>query len=131
MIYLLAGSLVGSVIWIKEEVIVFGLVFAFLAAFQRRWRTRWLWFLLGGFLWWLADLIFFWATYGDPFTITKLLAEPFMVRLRSMSWVKHRHGVTSARSWSKSIIPACSAGWRWLGASQLCAGNPSQEFALC
>ena len=52
--------------WIKEEVIVFGLVFVFFAAFQRRWRTGWLWFLLGGFLFCVADLIFFWLAYGDP-----------------------------------------------------------------
>jgi hypothetical protein len=66
-LYFLAGLLAGWVFWIKEEVIVFGLVFVFFTAFQRRWRAGWLWFLLGGFLCCVADLIFFWVAYGDPF----------------------------------------------------------------
>ncbi len=66
-LYFLAGLLAGWVFWIKEEVIVFGLVFVIPAALQRRWRTGWLWFLLGGFLCCVADLIFFWIAYGDPF----------------------------------------------------------------
>jgi hypothetical protein len=65
-LYFFAGLLAGWVFWIKDEVIVFGLVFIFLGAFQRRWRNGWLWFLLGGFLCWTSDLIFFWAAYGDP-----------------------------------------------------------------
>jgi 4-amino-4-deoxy-L-arabinose transferase-like glycosyltransferase len=65
-LYFAAGLLAGWVFWIKEEVIVFGLVFVFFAAFQRRWRTGWLWFLLGGFLLCVADLIFFWLAYGNP-----------------------------------------------------------------
>ena len=65
--YFLAGLLAGWVFWIKEEVIVFGLVFLIFAAFQGRWRTGWLWFLLGGLLCCVADLIFFWLAYGDPF----------------------------------------------------------------
>lgn len=65
-LYFFAGGLAGWVFWIKDEVIVFGLLFVILAVSERRWRTRWLWFLLGGFLCWLSDLIFFWATYGDP-----------------------------------------------------------------
>jgi len=66
VLYFFAGLLAGWVFWIKEEVIVFGLVFVFLGAFQRRWHNGWLWFLLGGFLCWASDLIFFWAAYGDP-----------------------------------------------------------------
>jgi hypothetical protein len=66
VLYFSAGLLAGWVFWIKEEVIVFGLVFVFLGASQRRWRNGWLWFLFGGFLSWAADLIFFWAAYGDP-----------------------------------------------------------------
>jgi hypothetical protein len=66
-LYFLAGLLGGWVFWIKEEVIVFGLVFVVFAAFHGRWRTGWLWFLLGGFLCCVADLVFFWAAYGDPF----------------------------------------------------------------
>jgi hypothetical protein len=65
-LYFAAGLLAGWVFWIKEEVIVFGLVFVFFAAFQLRWRTGWLWFRLGGFLFCIADLIFFWLAYGDP-----------------------------------------------------------------
>lgn len=66
-LYFLAGLLAGWVFWIKEEVIVFGLVFVFFAAFERRWRIRWLWFLLGGVLCCVADLVFFWVAYGDLF----------------------------------------------------------------
>jgi 4-amino-4-deoxy-L-arabinose transferase-like glycosyltransferase len=66
-LYFLAGLLAGWVFWIKEEVIVFGLVFVIYAAFQGRWRIGWLWFVLGGFLCCVADLIFFWVAYGDPF----------------------------------------------------------------
>lgn len=66
-LYFLAGLLAGWVFWIKEEVIVFGLVFVIFAAFQGRWRPGWLWFLLGGLLCCVADLIFFWVAYGDPF----------------------------------------------------------------
>jgi hypothetical protein len=66
-LYFLAGLLAGWVFWIKEEVIVFGLVFIIFAAFERRWRAGWLWFLLAGFLCCVADLIFFWVAYGDPF----------------------------------------------------------------
>ena len=67
LLYFLAGLLAGWVFWIKEEVIVFGLIFVFFAAFQRRWRRGWVWFLLGGLIFCVADLIFFWVTYGDPF----------------------------------------------------------------
>ena len=66
-LYFVAGLLAGWVFWIKEEVIVFGLIFVIYAAFQRRWRTGWLWFILGGFLCCVADLLFFWVTYNDPF----------------------------------------------------------------
>jgi 4-amino-4-deoxy-L-arabinose transferase-like glycosyltransferase len=65
-LYFVAGLLAGWVFWIKEEVIVFGLVFVFFVAFQRRWRNGWLWFLLGGFLFCVADLVFFWLAYGNP-----------------------------------------------------------------
>ncbi len=67
LLYFLAGLLAGWVFWIKEEVIVFGIVFVFFAIFQRRWRTGWLWFLLGGLICCVADLVFFWVAYGDPF----------------------------------------------------------------
>jgi hypothetical protein len=66
-LYFLAGLLAGWVFWIKEEVIVFGFVFIAFAAFERRWRPGWLWFLLGGMICCVADLVFFWVTYGDPF----------------------------------------------------------------
>ena len=66
-LYFLAGLLAGWVFWIKEEVIVFGLLFLFFAAFRRRWRKGWLWFLLAGFIFCVADLVFFWVAYGDPF----------------------------------------------------------------
>ena len=66
-LYFVGGLLAGWVFWIKEEVIVFGLVFVIFAAFQGRWRPGWLWFLLGGFLCCVADLVFFWVAYDDPF----------------------------------------------------------------
>jgi hypothetical protein len=65
-LYFLAGLLAGWVFWIKEEVIVFGLLFVFLALSERRWRRGWLWFLLGGGVWAAADLAFFNIFYGDP-----------------------------------------------------------------
>jgi len=65
-LYFLAGLLAGWVFWIKEEVIVFGLLFLFLALSERRWRPGWLWFLFGGALCAAADLWFFWRVFGDP-----------------------------------------------------------------
>lgn len=65
-LYFLAGLLAEWVFWIKEEVIVFGLLFVFLAISERRWRQGWLWFLLGGGLWAVADLALFYIFYGDP-----------------------------------------------------------------
>jgi Dolichyl-phosphate-mannose-protein mannosyltransferase len=65
-LYFLAGILAGWVFWIKEEVIVFGLIFILLACANRSWRTGRLWFALGGILCGIADLIFFWTVYGDP-----------------------------------------------------------------
>ena len=65
-LYFLAGLLAGWVFWIKEEVIVFGLLFVFLALSERRWRRGWLWFLFGGALCAAADLAFFWGVFGDP-----------------------------------------------------------------
>ncbi len=67
ILYFLAGLLAGWVFWIKEEVLVFGLVFVFLALPGRPWRAGWLWFMLGGFACIVADLAFFWVVYGDPF----------------------------------------------------------------
>jgi 4-amino-4-deoxy-L-arabinose transferase-like glycosyltransferase len=64
--YFLGGLLAGWVFWIKEEVLVFGFVFVFLAWPGRPWRDGWLWFLLGGFACIAADIAFFWAIYGDP-----------------------------------------------------------------
>lgn len=64
--YFLAGLLAGWVFWIKEEVLIFGLVFIIFAWSGRPWRAGWLWFLLGGFVCVVADLGFFWAVYGDP-----------------------------------------------------------------
>jgi hypothetical protein len=64
-LYFLAGILAGWVFWIKEEVIVFGLVFILLACANRPWRTGRLWFALGGLLCGIADLMFFWTVYGD------------------------------------------------------------------
>ena len=66
-LYFFAGLLAGWVFWIKEEVIVFGLVFVYLALSERRWRRGWLWFLFGGALCAAADLAFFWGVFGDPF----------------------------------------------------------------
>jgi hypothetical protein len=65
-LYFFAGLLAGWVFWIKEEVIVFGLLFLFLALSERRWRRGWLWFLFGGALCAAADLVFFWSVFGDP-----------------------------------------------------------------
>jgi hypothetical protein len=89
-LYFLAGLLAGWVFWIKEEVIVFGLVFVIFAAFHRHWRTGWLWFLLGGFLCWVGDLIFFWVAYGDPFYHYSVVHEAIDDQLATQSL-----GVTS------------------------------------
>lgn len=67
ILYFLAGLLTGWVFWIKEEVLIFGLVFIFLAWPGRPRRAGWLWFVLGGFGCIGADLAFFWVVYGDPF----------------------------------------------------------------
>ena len=67
ILYFLAGLLAGWVFWIKEEVLIFGLLFVFFAWTDGSWRTGWLWFLLGGFVCVVADLSFFWAVYGSPF----------------------------------------------------------------
>jgi 4-amino-4-deoxy-L-arabinose transferase-like glycosyltransferase len=66
-LYLLAGLLAGWVFWIKEEVLVFGLLFLYFAWPQRPWRVGWLWFLLGGSICVAGDLGVFWEIYGDPF----------------------------------------------------------------
>jgi hypothetical protein len=65
-LYFLAGLLAGWVFWIKEEVIVFGVIFVVLALSERGWRRGWLWFLFGGALCAAADLVFFWMIFGDP-----------------------------------------------------------------
>jgi 4-amino-4-deoxy-L-arabinose transferase-like glycosyltransferase len=67
ILYFLAGLLAGWVFWIKEEVLVFGLLFVFLGWPERSWRTGGLWLLIGGFICVAADIGFFWAVYGDPF----------------------------------------------------------------
>jgi hypothetical protein len=66
-LYFLAGLLTGWVFWIKEEVLVYGLVFVFLAWSGRPWRSGLLWFMVGGFVCIAADLALFWAVYGDAF----------------------------------------------------------------
>ena len=67
VLYFLAGLLAGWVFWIKDEVIIFGALFLFLTTSWRSWRRGWLWFLFGGVLCCVSDLIFFFVGYGDPF----------------------------------------------------------------
>ena len=65
-LYLAAGLLVGWVFWIKQVVVVYALVFVFLALTDRRWRVGWLWFAFGAALLLVAHLALFAIVYGDP-----------------------------------------------------------------
>jgi Dolichyl-phosphate-mannose-protein mannosyltransferase len=67
VLYFLAGILAGWVFWIKEEVIIFGLIFIFLAWSNQPWRAGRLWFVLGGLLCGVANLLAFWVIFGDAF----------------------------------------------------------------
>jgi len=68
-LYLASGLLAGWVFWIKESVVIFGLVFVLLALRPGRWRSGYIWFAGGGLLMLAANLLFFWQIYGDPFYV--------------------------------------------------------------
>lgn len=72
-LYLASGLIAGWVFLIKEEVIVFGLTFVFIALAQRRWRKGYWWFVAGGLIWLLVSLVAFWAVYDNPLYIFDVL----------------------------------------------------------
>ena len=71
-LYLFAGLLAGWVCWIKQVVVLYGVVFIFLAVTNRRLRWNWIWFVSGATLLVLAQLILFEIAYHDPFYFFKI-----------------------------------------------------------
>jgi 4-amino-4-deoxy-L-arabinose transferase-like glycosyltransferase len=71
-LYMVAGLLAGWVFWIKQVVVIYGMVFVFFAVAGRRWRLGWLWFTFGSALLFVAQLGIFWIAYGDPFYFFKV-----------------------------------------------------------
>src|SRR5262249_28680965 len=62
-LHFLAGLIAGSVLWIKEVVVVFVVVFPLLAATNRSIPKNWYWALIGGALPVAAHLTFFWIAF--------------------------------------------------------------------
>lgn len=73
LLYLVAGLLAGWVFWIKEAVIVYGVVFVCLALSSRRWRNGYWWFMGGGLFWLALNFIFFGILYGNPLYVLEVL----------------------------------------------------------
>lgn len=72
-LFLLSGLLAGWVFWIKQEVIIFGIVFAAFAIQDGRWRRGYLWFGAGGLIWLVLNLAFFGVFLGDPLLVFHVL----------------------------------------------------------
>jgi hypothetical protein len=72
-LYFVAGLLAGWVYWIKQVVVLYGIVFIFLAVANRRWRWNWnwIWFGFGASLLVIGQLILFEMAYHDPFYFFK------------------------------------------------------------
>lgn len=132
LLYFLAGLLAGWVFWIKEEVIIFGFVFIAFAVFDRRWRPGWLWFVLGGLLCCVADLVFFWIAYGDPFyhydAVRRDVTEPLAT-----------HTIGETRPWAYlsllfvKVYHTGLLGWLALGGGVLALSRraePGTRFVL-
>jgi hypothetical protein len=62
----------GWVYWIKQVVVLYGIVFIFLAVTNRRLRWNWIWFIFGGTLLVIAQLVLFEIAYHDPFYFFKV-----------------------------------------------------------
>lgn len=131
-LYFLAGLLAGWVFWIKEEVIVFGLLFGFFAVSERRWRAGWIWFALGGILCALADLAFFWGAYDDPLYHFRVVHQAVKDQL-----VTHTLGETSPWVYLQylfvKIYHTGFVGWLALAAVVLAARRriePGFRFVL-
>ena len=70
-LYFVAGMFAGWVYWIKQVVVLYGIVFIFLAVTNRRLRWNWIWFVFGGTLLVIAQLVLFEIAYHDPFYFFK------------------------------------------------------------
>jgi|HubBroStandDraft_6_1064221.scaffolds.fasta_scaffold05733_7 4-amino-4-deoxy-L-arabinose transferase-like glycosyltransferase len=71
-LYFVAGMFAGWVYWIKQVVVLYGIVFIFLAVTNRRLRWNWIWFVFGGALLVIAQLVLFEIAYHDPFYFFKV-----------------------------------------------------------
>jgi hypothetical protein len=70
-LYFAAGMFVGWVYWIKQVVVLYALVFVFLAVINRRWRWNWIWFVSGATILIIAQLVLFQIVYHDAFYFFK------------------------------------------------------------
>ncbi len=70
-LYFLTGMLAGWVYWIKQVVVLYGIVFVFLAVTKRRWRWNWIWFVFGVALLIMGQLALFQIAYHDAFYFFK------------------------------------------------------------
>lgn len=71
--YVLAGLAAGIVFWIKEVVFVFILAFAGYALVQGKWRRGWTWMIAAVALVVAANVVFFWALYGDALHVLRAI----------------------------------------------------------